>query len=319
MFRIFNGTRRGLGEVPDESAIFCFFDVEFRKQLHYFKGANLAVFLAITLHSNEDGWSWPSASFLAAETGYNISTIRTAVRELCKLRIDGHRVLARYQPRKVADVNEEASQGKDGAGKFATNHYLIFPSEEEADECAGKGIKAGAHLPLVEKPLAVKPLAVNPLTKEEPVLKEEPKAIVSKSRKSKTEPSNPDYLDLALATKAKQDKHKLPITHLSEVVADLLGLSKVPNHRFAELWESPLSDLLDQADGDIERVEAALRAAVLEGRDNGITLTTPNSLHGLALQELADRDNGQEAQAKIAKEAAAQATMLRLAKEHGHI
>ena len=134
----------------------------------------------------------------------------------------------------------------------------------------------------------------------------------------KTEPPDPDYLDLVLATKARQDKHKLPITYLSETVAELLGLSKVPNHKFDELWESPLSDLLDQADGDIERVEAALRAAVLEGRDGGITMTTPNSLHGLALQKLADRDNGQDV-AKIAKEAAAQATMLRLAKEHGHL
>ena len=141
--------------------------------------------------------------------------------------------------------------------------------------------------------------------------------VTREQPKSKTEPSNPDYLDLVLATKARQDKHKLPITYLSETVADLLGLSKVPNHKFDELWESPLSDLLDQADGDIERVEAALRAAVLEGRDGGITMTTPNSLHGLALQKLADRDNGQD-EAAAAKEASAKATMRKLAKEHGH-
>ena len=81
----------------------------------------------------------------------------------------------------------------------------------------------------------------------------------------KTEKPKPDYLDLVLETKAVQDKARLPITYLSETVADLLGLAKVPNYQYEQRWEEPLRDLLDQADGDIDRVEVALRAAAPGG------------------------------------------------------
>jgi len=194
MFRIFNGEWRGLD--GSDKAVWGQFDVEFRRQLHYFKGANLAVFLAITLHCNEEGWAWPGASLLAQETGYNVSTVRTAIRELCKLRIDGRRVLAKYQPRKVASDNEESEQDK--AGKFATNHYLIFPSDEEAAACETKGVKPGAHLPLVGKSLTTNRLSGKLLTKKEPVLKKEPKPLSKKQkRKPKLDPLE-DALERAL-------------------------------------------------------------------------------------------------------------------------
>lgn len=283
MFRIFNGEWRGLD--GSDKAIWGQFDVEFRRQLHHFKGANLAVFLAITLHCNEEGWAWPGAQLLAQETGYNISTVRKAIRELCKLRIDGRRVLAKYQPRKIASDNEESE-----AGKFATNHYLIFPSDEEAAACETKGVRPGAHLPLVEKPLTANRLSEKPLTKEEPVLKEEPKPF---SKKQEPSPSSPDYLDLCLKTKQAQDKLQHPLTVLAETTAHLLGLAKVPNYRYKERWEDPLADILDQAEGDIERAEEAIRASAAAAEADALTITSPRSLHGLALQELAARGNGQ--------------------------
>lgn len=118
--------------------------------------------------------------------------------------------------------------------------------------------------------------------------------IIGKS--SKTEKAGP--LTLILETKTAQDKLKYPIEYLSGITAQLLGLRKVPNHKFEANWESPLADLLDQVDGDVDCVEAALRAAAQEGRDNGMTMTTPSSLHGLALKALAS-DNGAESYDEI--------------------
>ena len=84
-------------------------------------------------------------------------------------------------------------------------------------------------------------------------------------KQTSQKPEKPDQWDLARKTKAVQDKARLPITYLSETVADLLGLAKVPNYQYEQRWEEPLRDLLDQADGDIDRVEVALRAAAPGG------------------------------------------------------
>jgi len=134
----------------------------------------------------------------------------------------------------------------------------------------------------------------------------------------RTELPKIDYLDLVLETKSAQDKLKRPITYLSETVADLLGLAKVPNYQYEERWESPLRDLLDQADNDIDRVEVALRTAAQEGRDNGMTMTTASSLHGLALKALAQTNGKNTTEDVEAREAAARAKMHELAREHGH-
>ena len=116
-----------------------------------------------------------------------------------------------------------------------------------------------------------------------------------------------DYLDLVLETKAAQDKRKYPITYLTETAAQLLGLKMVPNHKFDELWESPITDLLAQADGDIDRVEAALRAAVQEGQANNMTMTTPNSLHGIALKALAQGNRAESYDDILARQKAREA------------
>ena len=70
-----------------------------RQHLHHFKGARLGVFMAIALHSNADGWAWPSMAVLKAETGYNVQTISQALSDLCALTIDGQHVLLAVQDR----------------------------------------------------------------------------------------------------------------------------------------------------------------------------------------------------------------------------
>ena len=125
MISFFNGRTRSLG--GETSEVFAKVDVAFRGYLHLLKGAHLGVFLAIALHGNEDGWAWPSYATLARETGYGEDTIRRALAYLCKLKIGGHRVLLRYQP-------------KTNDGTFQSNRYLLFPSPEEVAQYEGEGV-----------------------------------------------------------------------------------------------------------------------------------------------------------------------------------
>jgi hypothetical protein len=116
-FRIFNGHSRGLGQNAT-MAIYMQMSVGFRGYLHYFKGAQLAAFIAIALHANDEGWSEPSLELLSEETGYGIDTLSLSISKLCEKEIEGHRVLLVNQPR-------------DAAGHVLNNRYLIFPTPEE--------------------------------------------------------------------------------------------------------------------------------------------------------------------------------------------
>jgi hypothetical protein len=116
MISIYNGRTRGLGQ-PEQQDIHIQVSVRLRDHLHLFKGARLGVLMAIALHTNEDGWSFPSIPLLRKETGYDASTISKVLTELCKITIDGHRVLLAVQ--------------KKEDGKFGNNQYLIFPTPDD--------------------------------------------------------------------------------------------------------------------------------------------------------------------------------------------
>ena len=116
MISIFNGRERALA--ANTTHIFAQVSVDFRQHLHHLKGAKLAVFLAIALHADQNGWAYPSRATLARETGYNPDTITSALAALCQTTINGHRLLLKYQPQAVM-------------GQFSSNHYLIFPTDEE--------------------------------------------------------------------------------------------------------------------------------------------------------------------------------------------
>jgi hypothetical protein len=138
-----------------------------RHHLHHFKGARLGVFLAIALHSNAEGWAWPSLGTLKAETGYNVQTISQALSDLCALTIDGERVLLAVQDRAAS-------------GTFATNRYLLFPSDEDVARYIGEEGDPEARMPLdapptatprtvqpsVEKPSTVAPHTAAPLSEK---------------------------------------------------------------------------------------------------------------------------------------------------------
>jgi len=117
MIKVFNGNWRGIGDKEPE--FWMRLEFGFRDYLHFFKGAKLAVFMAIVLHSDEDGIAFPSYDYMEQETGYGRDTIGRALNELCKLKIQGKRVLERYR---IRDENGHL---------VGSNRYLIFPSEQD--------------------------------------------------------------------------------------------------------------------------------------------------------------------------------------------
>ena len=87
------------------------FDVSFRNaQLAQLKGALLAVFLCISLHINEEGFSFPSVALISKETGYGKDTVHKALLTLVGM---GYISKARKRDSKTR--------------KFRSNIYRIFP------------------------------------------------------------------------------------------------------------------------------------------------------------------------------------------------
>lgn len=121
MIKIFNGKSRGFG--TKEEIMGMIMDFKFREILHLFPGAMLHVFIALALHSDENGLCYPSYSSLRKETGLAQASIASALNKLCELRNDGHRVLARF--------NTSENDRK------TSNRYLIFPTEEEIEKIEG--------------------------------------------------------------------------------------------------------------------------------------------------------------------------------------
>jgi len=122
---LINGNKRELGDRPRDQ-VYVQFDVTSRENLHHFKGASLAVFMAIALHADRDGWAFPSQALLAKEIGYSEWTVKQAIASLCELEIDGARVLLRVR---AFDMER---------GKLTSNRYLVLPSPEEVEQYAGE-------------------------------------------------------------------------------------------------------------------------------------------------------------------------------------
>ena len=114
LITIFNGRRRSLGGEPAGQGVFAQVYVGLLGYICEFSGSEFKVLMAIALHSNESGWAWPSRPTLARETGLAVNTVSVALSGLCEKRVDGQRVLLRYQP-----------QSK--VGCWEPNHYLMFP------------------------------------------------------------------------------------------------------------------------------------------------------------------------------------------------
>jgi len=154
LITIFNGRQREPGEGATKR-VYAQVDVTFRSQLYLLKGAKLAVFTDLSLHANENGWSWPSRETIARETGYNVDTISRALSDLCKTYINGHRILLRHQ-----------SMHTDGT--FTSNRYLIFPSDKELAqyESTQPALLQSEPPPSSGLPCTVEPCTVGPCTVE---------------------------------------------------------------------------------------------------------------------------------------------------------
>jgi len=123
MISIFNGTERRLGANATQS-VYAKLDVAFRDHICEFTrsgDSDLGVFIAISLHADENGRAYPSIHTLMRETGYERATISRALARLVKLRINGQRILLRYQ-----------RTAKNGT--FTSNQYIILPSPGEVTE-----------------------------------------------------------------------------------------------------------------------------------------------------------------------------------------
>lgn len=117
MIKVFNGAWRGIGE--SDWRLYLNIEFGFRELLHHFKGAKLHVFMALCLHSDQNGFSFPSYTTLQQETGYSREAISRTLEELCETKIDGHHVLMRWR---------ETNGNGNGVG---SNRYRIFPTKDE--------------------------------------------------------------------------------------------------------------------------------------------------------------------------------------------
>lgn len=115
MFSIFHGKVRGLG--GNDTRIWAKIGVEFRDYVNLFENSDLKVFLCIVLHADEDGWSYPSESLLMEEAGVSNETLYASLKRLKAMKINGERILLRYQP--VIDGRKQRARN------------LIFPNAEE--------------------------------------------------------------------------------------------------------------------------------------------------------------------------------------------
>jgi len=163
LITIFSGRWRNLGGESVVKGPFAQVHVGLRDHVCEFSGSEWKVFMVLALHSNEDGWSFPGRPALARETGLAINTVSEALGGLCKLKVCGHRLLLRYQP-------------KGSRGCFKSNRYLIFPTEREIGfyehdqpELIGLGSKDldgenGKVNPCTGLPCTVEPCTVEPCT-----------------------------------------------------------------------------------------------------------------------------------------------------------
>lgn len=138
MIKVLSGNWRGLGR--REKALGAIISWEFREHLYKFKNAKLGVFLDLVLHSDEDGFCFPSYERIHVETGYSSEAISNALKDLCKLKINDQHILLKWRER---DENHKMT---------GSNRYIVFPTEAEI-----KAETTGDPLPPIEEPTLEEP------------------------------------------------------------------------------------------------------------------------------------------------------------------
>jgi 5-methylcytosine-specific restriction endonuclease McrA len=109
----------------EESRSYLNISPAFFRHMPTFKGAKLAILMDIAMHMDESGWAEVGIKTIEANTGLNPQTISSAITELCKMRINGQRVML-------------AIQERDAFGVLEHTRYRPFPTESEVAAFQGK-------------------------------------------------------------------------------------------------------------------------------------------------------------------------------------
>lgn len=159
MITIFSGRQISLDGTHDE--IYAQVAVTLRDTLHLFNtGKNLnpfAIFMKIALHADKEGWAWPGRKNIKQSTGLSTdSAITSALKHLCTMRIEGHRVMSMYRT-------------KDDSGQWRATLYRIFPDAWQTFSVPEKfcGLQLAPQYenttnPPVDNPLVDNPVIENP-------------------------------------------------------------------------------------------------------------------------------------------------------------
>lgn len=260
MIKVFNGSWRGLGESEDRFGLIL--DFQFRDIIHHFKGAKLHVLLALCLHSDDNGFCYPSYDTLERETGYSRGTISSAIQELCEMEVDGHRVLMKWRER-------------DEEGHFqGSNRYRVFPTEQEIGALNNPEFNNRT----VEKPYCGKSeLEVKPPSKGKPL------------NGSSADADVPDKEELSY-----DEKRTILEEHFSSVTGIPLPKRRTKKEKKAAgaLWWGPLKDILDWCDRDVWAAKRIISAAVKEMDAESLTIKAPKSIIGNATDVFRKQNGG---------------------------
>ncbi|MEW6287773.1 MAG: hypothetical protein AB1509_16270 [Chloroflexota bacterium] len=263
MFKIFAGNWRGVGADNGQSTMFMQIGLEFRDHLHHFKGAPLAVFLAIVLHSNQDGFAMPSYDLLEQETGLARETISRAVEHLCGLEIDGQRVLLRYR---LMDAKTKRFIGG--------NRYIVFPTETQVAKYGSGKVLVGGE-PESDFPTLAEP---NDLESDFPNSGKSNDLESEKPKVRKSNLNNNHYLTRLSSSSRAARKTQTQSSIDPDPVQTLYRLLRpghvaLPDTRWRERAEMILAEYLDTSGGDVDVAAAALRPYAAEAERRKLSPT----------------------------------------------
>lgn len=118
MITVFNGKSFGLSGASTSG--FVQIDRLLVDHLKSFTPSGLAVFMAIIMHVDNDGYCWPSIKRLVECTGLSETTVKSSLRLLETMRINDRRLL---------EINARTSPN----GRTTSNGYKLFPDSIEHD------------------------------------------------------------------------------------------------------------------------------------------------------------------------------------------
>lgn len=112
MITVFNGKSFGLS--GEKSSGFVQVDRSLVDHIATFTPSGFVVFMVIVMHVDNEGYCWPSIGRIVECTGLSEATVKTALKYLCGMQINGKRLLA---------INARTSPN----GRTSSNGYKLFP------------------------------------------------------------------------------------------------------------------------------------------------------------------------------------------------